>query len=222
MSPEFRRALLFQGSIFMDSNILEYQKRILNRIFQNISLTCRENVIDVGCGDGSDCDFFLTSTTEVVGIDIKFNSNWRKKKKEKIEFSVADACNLPFRDESFELVFEKDALHHVTDHVKAFEEILRITKTSGYIICVEANRYNPIFYVHMTLMRGHQHFSKDYFTKLMKAYSKHVDFLVVDSRVYPTKNKRLLKLIHYFEDFVEAFPIVRNFACYNIAIIKKV
>ena len=127
-----------------------------------------------------------------------------------------------FHDESFELVFEKDVLHHVTDHVKAFEEILRITKTSGDIICVEANRYNPIFYVHMTLMRGHQHFSKDYFTKLMETYSKHVDFLAVDSRVYPTKTKRLLKLIHYFKDFVEAFPIVRNFACYNIAIIKKV
>jgi len=130
-------------------------------------------------------------------------------------------CNLPFRDKSFDLVFEKDVLHHVKNNVKALEEILRITKTGGYIICVEANRYNPIFYVHMTLMRGHQHFSKNFFKRVMKTYSKYVYFLAVESRVYPTKNKRLLRLIHYFEDLLESMPLVRNYLCYNIAIAKK-
>ena len=47
------------------------------------------------------------------------------------------------------------------------------------------------------------------------------NFLSVESRVYPTKNKPILKLIHQFEDLVEAIPLVRNYLCYNISIIKK-
>ena len=205
----------------MDINVLEYRNRILSKILEKISLTGRERIVDIGCGDGGDCELFLKNINEAVAIDVEFNSNWRKNKKKGIEFSVADVCNLPFRDKSFDLVFEKDVLHHVKNNVKALEEILRITKTGGYIICVEANRYNPIFYVHMTLMRGHQHFSKNFFKRVMKTYSKYVYFLAVESRVYPTKNKRLLRLIHYFEDLLESMPLVRNYLCYNIAIAKK-
>ncbi len=86
--------------------------------------------------------------------------NGLKPKAQKLRFSVADVCNLPFPDESFELVFEKDVLHHVEDKMKASKEIFRITKTGGHIICIEGNRYNPIFYFHMTLMKGHDHFTK--------------------------------------------------------------
>jgi hypothetical protein len=55
----------------------------------------------------------------------------------------------------------------------------------------------------------------------MKTCSRHVYFLAVESRVYPTKNKRLLNLIHYFEDMLENMPLIRNYLCYNIAIVKK-
>jgi ubiquinone/menaquinone biosynthesis C-methylase UbiE len=205
----------------MDTNILEYRKRILDKILITISLTGQEKVIDIGCGDGGDCDLLLGNFKEVIGIDIKLSSNWRKIKKAKIEFSVANVCNLPFPDESFELVFEKDVLHHVESKIDASKEILRITKSGGYIICVEANRYNPIFYFHMTLMKGHEHFSKAFFTELMKTYSSHVYFLAVESRVYPTKNRRLLNLVHYFEDILENMPLIRNYLCYNVAIVKK-
>jgi len=206
----------------MDTNVLEYRKRILSKVGEYISLTGQETVVDIGCGDGGDCELLLKSLEKVVGVDIDLSSNWGKIRNEQIDFSVADACNLPFQDESFDFVFEKDVLHHVENIETASKEILRITKTGGHIICIEGNRYNPIFYFHMTLMKGHEHFSKTFFTNLMKTYSKHVDFLSVESRVYPTKSKQLLKLLHRFEDLVEAIPLVRNFSCYNIAIIEKI
>ena len=204
----------------MDFNVLEYRKRILDKVLAHISLTGRERTIDIGCGDGGDCELLMESVKEAVGIDVEFNSNWQKNKKKQMEFSVADVCNLPFRDGSFDLVFEKDALHHVGKVAEASKEILRITKTGGYIICVEANRYNPIFYVHMTLIRGHQHFTKNFFAELMKTYSDHVFFFPVESRIYPIKNKRLFELIHYFEDFLEGLPLIKNYLCYNVAIVK--
>jgi ubiquinone/menaquinone biosynthesis C-methylase UbiE len=205
----------------MDNNVLAYRERILNKILQYVSLTDQKKIIDIGCGDGGDCELLSKNVKEIVGIDVEFNSKWTKTKSAKIAFNVADVCNLPFPDESFELVFEKDVLHHVEDKIKASKEIFRITKTGGYIICIEGNRYNPIFYFHMTLMKGHDHFTKSFFTQLMKTLSPSPNFLSVESRVYPTKNKPILKLIHQFEDLVEAIPLVRNYLCYNISIIKK-
>ena len=205
----------------MDNNVLDYRERILNKILQCVPLTDQTKVVDIGCGDGGDCELLSINVKEIVGIDIDFDANWSKTKNAKIAFSVADVCNLPFPDESFELVFEKDVLHHVEDKIKASKEILRITKKGGRIICIEGNRYNPVFYFHMTLMKGHDHFTKSFFTQLMKTLSKSPDFLSVESRVYPIKNKQLLKLIHYFEDLVEAIPLIRNYSCYNISIIKK-
>lgn len=205
----------------METNVLEYRKRILSKIFEHVSLTGHETVIDIGCGDGGDCKLLVTKVKKVVGIDINLSSKWAKIRNEQTDFSVADICNLPFPDESFDFTFEKDVLHHVQNTAIASKEILRITKTGGHIICIEGNRYNPIFYFHMTLMKGHQHFTKTFFIALMKTYSQHLTFTTVESRVYPTKNKRLLKLIHHFEDFVETIPLIKNYLCYNISIIEK-
>ena len=206
----------------MNTNVLEYRKRILSKILEQVSLTGQDAVVDIGCGDGGDCELLLKNVEKVVGVDIELSSNWGKIRNGQIDFSVADVSNLPFPDESFDFVFEKDVLHHVENTATASREILRITKLGGHIVCIEGNRYNPIFYFHMTLMKGHEHFSKTFFTELMKTYSKHVDFLSVESRVYPTKNRRLLKLLHRFENLVETIPLVQNFLCYNIAIIKKI
>lgn len=206
----------------MDNNVLAYRERILSKILKYVSLTDQVKVIDIGCGDGGDCELLSKNVKEIIGIDVEFNSKWPKTKNAKIAFSVSDVCNLPFPDESFELVFEKDVLHHVEDKMKASKEILRITKTGGQIICIEGNRYNPIFYFHMTLMQGHDHFSKSFFIELMRTFSKHVEFLSVESRVYPTKRMSLLNALHRFEDLVESIPLVRDFSCYNFAIIKKI
>lgn len=70
----------------MDNNVLEYRNRILNKILENISLTGREKVVDIGCGDGGDCELILTSVKEAIGIDVEFNTNWKKIAKTRIEF----------------------------------------------------------------------------------------------------------------------------------------
>jgi ubiquinone/menaquinone biosynthesis C-methylase UbiE len=205
----------------MDTNVLEYRQRILSKISEHVAITGRETVADIGCGDGGVCELLSVNVDKIVGIVVEPNFNWQKTKNAKIGFSVADVCNLPFPDKSFELVYEKDVLHHVEDKIKASREILRITKPGGFIICIEGNRYNPIFYFHMTLMKGHDHFTKSFFKQLMGTFSKRVEFFSVESRVYPMKKRSLLKMLHYFENLVEVIPLVRDFSCYNIAIIEK-
>jgi ubiquinone/menaquinone biosynthesis C-methylase UbiE len=205
----------------MDINVFEYRKRILEKVFEFVQLKSQETVIDIGCGDGGDCELLLRDFQRVVGVDIKFNEKWANPKQGLVDFSVADASSLPFPDKSFSIVLEKDVLHHVKNIATASEEILRITKSGGIIVCIEGNRYNPILYFHMTLLKGHDHFTKAFFIHLMNSFSKQVKLLSVESRVYPTDNKIIWQLIHHFEDLLERIPLIRNYLCYNVAIIIK-
>ena len=49
----------------------------------------------------------------------------------------------------------------------ALAEYRRVLKPGGSALIVEANRYNPIFYPHMTLALGHEHFTRRRFRALV-------------------------------------------------------
>jgi ubiquinone/menaquinone biosynthesis C-methylase UbiE len=57
-------------------------------------------------------------------------------------FIVADASSLPFRDNAFDVVFEKDSLHHVNQPKEVLKEMRRVSR--NLIVLVEGNRYNPL------------------------------------------------------------------------------
>jgi ubiquinone/menaquinone biosynthesis C-methylase UbiE len=57
----------------------------------------------------------------------------------------ADAEKLPFKDESFDLVFGHAVLHHIPDLSKAFAEIHRVLLPGGTIaFCGEPSRYGDL------------------------------------------------------------------------------
>lgn len=50
-----------------------------------------------------------------------------------IEFHVADAMNLPYRDNNFDLVVSQNAFEHIPDPTLALKEAVRVTKKGGLI-----------------------------------------------------------------------------------------
>lgn len=199
--------------------VTDWRERIFKKI--NITISRGQKVLDIGCGDGGDALIFVKLGGNVMGIDIKPHPNWQTLKQDNLNFKIADACALPFEDNSFDLVFEKDMLHHVNNPQKALSEIWRVTKKKGEVIIVEGNRYNPISYSHMVLIQGHQHLRKRYFKSLMKTKFRNIKFQTIDTRVYPVRHYVIMKIIHFIEDFLEKVPIVSNFLSYNIAVAKK-
>jgi SAM-dependent methyltransferase len=61
----------------------------------------------------------------------KFERNSRSLNLGKIEFQVADAQNLFFRDGLFDLVFTQNALEHIPDPLTAIREAFRVLKPGG-------------------------------------------------------------------------------------------
>ena len=108
-----------------------------------------KRVLDYCCGNGEDGVFIAQNgAQEVVGIDISEVSIANCKalaNKNGVEritsYLVGDAENTGFDDNSFDIITEYGALHHL-DLESAFSEMSRILKSDGKVICNEALGHN--------------------------------------------------------------------------------
>lgn len=103
-------------------------------------------VLDVGGGTGLIAELFVDDCKKVtvIGPSEKMLSKIKSSKMIKI---VGDAQKIPFRNETFDLVYCVDAMHHFTngskkeeiDFVidKSIKEMLRVLKKCGSLIVVE-------------------------------------------------------------------------------------
>lgn len=183
-----------------------------------------KTILDVGCGDGIDGNFFETKYgLEWRGIDIFRHVNM---KGVGLKFTIGSIFRIPFKNNTFDYVFTHDVLHHIDEpyqrkqkHLAGLKELWRVCKNGGTIIIVEANRYNPLFYPHMVKMFGHNHFRQSYFKQIIqKSFLKDIiQFKFFEAHVYPT---HFVKVFRIYEAIME-HVMPKAFIAYNIAIIQK-
>ena len=97
-------------------------------------------VLDIGGGRGTTaCRLARKYGCEIVGIDISpdmVEAAWQRVRKEGLErlidFRQADAHNLPFEDERFDVVLI-ECVTTLLDRGKAFGEFRRVLKRGGYL-----------------------------------------------------------------------------------------
>lgn len=182
-----------------------------------------KKILDIGCGDGSDANIFIKEyKLNTYGIDIYKHEN--VKKVPQLKFKKAGIYNIPFNDSTFDYVFLHDVLHHIDEtkqsykkHVQALNEIKRVCKKGGCIIIVEGNRFNPLFYPHMVIMLGHNHFKQSYFKKIINKVFPQPTFKYFEAHLYPP---RFLKIWKIYEKIMEVV-IPKQFLAYNVSVIKK-
>lgn len=181
-----------------------------------------KKLLDVGCGDGSDADIFINAYgLQVYGTDIFTHPDILQMTG--MQFQEASIYHQPFPDAFFDYVFLHDVLHHIDEeeqspskHLQAMRELKRILKPDGYCIIVEGNRYNPMFYPHMVLMRGHNHWRQSYFKRMIKQVFPHTKFKFYEAHHYPWGGK-LWKPFEWLMNNV----IPRQFAAYNTAVARN-
>jgi ubiquinone/menaquinone biosynthesis C-methylase UbiE len=109
--------------------------------------------LDYCCGNGEVAvEMARQGASRVVGIDISSVAieNARKLAKEHglediCELRVMDAEDTKLLDNSFDVIHEYGALHHL-DLPSALKELSRILKPEGLLICTEALRHNPFIH----------------------------------------------------------------------------
>lgn len=110
-----------------------------------VDFTNAENnakILDMCTGAGGQAFAFAKRGYEVVGIDLSeemITVANKKNKFENLEFKIADATNMPFKDDYFNASCVPFALHDMPISIrkKVLEEMVRVTKPKGIIIIVD-------------------------------------------------------------------------------------
>jgi len=118
-------------------------KPVAQALIDHYQLKAGDSVLDVGCGKG----FLLYEMKlllpdlNISGIDVSEYAVLHCKEELKDNIQIGNAINLPFEDNSFDLIFSLNTLHnlHNYDLEKALKEFQRVGKLHKYI-CVESYR----------------------------------------------------------------------------------
>ena len=127
-----------QSAHVYDTQYSEEQEAKITTIKQNLRLKANSTVLDLGCGTGLLIKHFVDKTKFYVGVDISRELLKHAKGKAKSfpdsTLVLADADNLPFPDQTFDVVFTVTLLQNMPDPNTTLAEINRVSKAKGSII----------------------------------------------------------------------------------------
>ena len=171
-----------------------------------------QSVIDIGCGNGYFTYYFekLYSTT---ALDFSLSMLQINKTATRI---CASADGLPMRDNSFDIAFCSNLLHHMSDPNPAIIEMKRISRR--FVVISEPNRNNPfmlLFGLWKKEERGTIRYSKKYIEKLLQNNRLKILHKTTIGAILP--NKTPIFLLPVLKQIDGEFPC----AFYNLIIAEK-
>jgi SAM-dependent methyltransferase len=111
------------------------------RSFDLLALADGDQVLDVGCGTGEDARVIAGRSpgVSVIGIDASEDKVREARAltlglPRPVDFRVADACALPFEDETFDACRADRVLHHLVEPPKALAEMARVARPGGRVV----------------------------------------------------------------------------------------
>ncbi|MBO3445767.1 MULTISPECIES: MerR family transcriptional regulator [Clostridia] len=121
-----------------------------NWTFQNLKLKENFKVLEIGCGNGAlwaknieylndSIDVTLTEICEDMLNDAKINLS---KNSDKFNFQIADPNNIPFENDSFDVVIANHILFYMKDLDLVLSEINRVLKKGGHFYCSTIDSYH--------------------------------------------------------------------------------
>jgi ubiquinone/menaquinone biosynthesis C-methylase UbiE len=93
-------------------------------------------VLEIGVGMGADYFEWLKAGAHATGIDLSASSIAQARRRcelagYKSDLKVADAENLPFEDNAFDIVYSYGVMHHSPDTQRCLDEAWRVLKPGG-------------------------------------------------------------------------------------------
>jgi SAM-dependent methyltransferase len=131
-----RRGQSFSGRVFSDEDVLE-------RILEFVEPSRIDAVLDIATGAGFLAFKFAEIARNVIGIDLtremleRAEELRRQKDIANVEFREGDVEDLPFSDESFDLVLCRYSFHHFPHPEIALDEMKRVCKRQGKVLIID-------------------------------------------------------------------------------------
>lgn len=131
----------------------------------------RLHMLDIGCGTGTltwQCLRLGPFVEHITGLDLSEHMLAQANAKVaqagftgKVSFTAGDSENLPFEDNSFNVVTCCNSFHHYPHQDRAVREMHRVLEKDGHVIIIDGSRDDPvgsfIFDVCVTRVESHVH-----------------------------------------------------------------
>jgi SAM-dependent methyltransferase len=119
-------------------------------------------LLEIGCGMGTDLLQFARGGACCTGIDltprsIEITRHRFQLYNEDGAFMISDGEHLPFRDESFDVVYSNGVLHHTPDTAGAIREVHRVLRPGGTAKVMLYHRNSLNYWGDIVLRRGVLH-----------------------------------------------------------------
>lgn len=198
---------------------------------------CRgKKILDYGCGNGIHSSWLENIGTKLVAIDLSRKSlEIVKKRTKKTEFLLMDCENMDFPDNSFDVVFNGGTFSSL-DLNRAFPEIARVLKPSGFLLGIETLGHNPLTNLNRKINKltgkrtdwAASHIFKIEDLKLAEKYFGKIEthfFHLISWLAFPLLKlpgaKLLLKFLEKIDHILlSIFPFLKRY-CFKIVFIFK-
>lgn len=198
------------------NNVISFNTHFLFKkyVVNQLNLKNGIKVLDLCCGtaDVSKIIKKKYSNISVIGVDFSSNMlNIAKMKVDDVVFIEADATNLPFSDEEFDVVIVGFGLRNIPEIELALSEVYRVLKKEGQFLNFDFDKTSPLF----TLWEKVTLFLLNFFLSELKNYK----YLMKSIKEFCATKELIEKFIsHGFKPFKQGKML---FDIVSYQIVKK-
>ena len=225
ISIQDQAAIRYETGRYQNTWARAYHDWWTELMISHVDVTGR--ILDNGCGAGK--LFECLPKSDIIGLDLS-TEMIRVAGTKNRRVLVSDSHQLPFSDGSFDTIFARSLLHHMTDFHKGILEMARVLRTGGEIVSVDTNKSmlstlpRRVFGGRERFSNEHKNFERNELVQVFSKYLKveHVSFFgyvaypilgfpdIADIfRFFPFK-KISYKILTKIDSLLECLPWIRT------------
>jgi ubiquinone/menaquinone biosynthesis C-methylase UbiE len=124
-----------------------------------------KRILDVGCGRGD----FLKEYPLAFGLDVDKKSLRRARRKARKRIVIAESTNIPFKNNTFDVIHLEFVIEHLKDIRHSFEEMERVSKSNSSFIIITTNLLNPLVFLKSIFPSNIRKIHNPFYTSYHKA-----------------------------------------------------